>query len=151
MSNQKGKQNMKTLFQCEHCDFRLLDAGQMRQHEIDCKMATDLEPVLVKGDGWQPPGLVHYLQWTAGDKLELVTRLRAYFESKEAPDLYYIWSVERGAWWLHNKCGYTNDIAQAGKYERKEAIMLCQEANVINVNEHMVPVPPDLWRLVDTR
>lgn len=29
---------------------------------------------------------------------------------------YVIWSFEHSAWWGPNKCGYTSDLASAGRY-----------------------------------
>lgn len=38
-----------------------------------------------------------------------------------APE-YLIWSNEHAAWWRPNGCGYTRDMAAAGRYARDEAI-----------------------------
>ena len=35
---------------------------------------------------------------------------------------YLVWSNEHRMWWRPNSCGYTTDIAQAGRYTRAEAI-----------------------------
>lgn len=43
--------------------------------------------------------------------------------------LYLIWSEEHGAWWRANKWGYTRNIMAAGRYQEKEATVICFEAN----------------------
>lgn len=34
---------------------------------------------------------------------------------------YVIWSHEHGQWWGPNHCGYTDDLAKAGRYSKAEA------------------------------
>lgn len=43
---------------------------------------------------------------------------------------FLIWSNEHSAWWAPNKVGYTKVRAEAGRYELREAIRICAEANV---------------------
>lgn len=40
------------------------------------------------------------------------------------PGLYLIWSNEHKAWWRPDSRGYTIDVAQAGRYERDDAIRI---------------------------
>jgi hypothetical protein len=35
--------------------------------------------------------------------------------------LYLIWSFEHRAWWGPDECGYTEDLAQAGRYSADDA------------------------------
>lgn len=37
---------------------------------------------------------------------------------------YLVWSNQHRAWWRANSAGYTNDVTQAGRYERAEAISI---------------------------
>lgn len=41
--------------------------------------------------------------------------------------MYYIWSNEHGAWWMPGKWGYTNDLSEAGVYNRQEALDICHD------------------------
>ena len=34
---------------------------------------------------------------------------------------YLIWSFRHGQWWYSDRCGYTDDIEQAGRYNAREA------------------------------
>jgi len=35
--------------------------------------------------------------------------------------MYLIWSFTHGQWWYSDRCGYTDDIEQAGRYNAREA------------------------------
>ena len=41
---------------------------------------------------------------------------------------WLIWSNEHHAWWKANKCGYTKDVATAGRYLFDDAIEICRDA-----------------------
>jgi hypothetical protein len=42
---------------------------------------------------------------------------------------YLVWSGrEHQAWWGPGRCGHTNDLSQAGKYTRAEALEICRNA-----------------------
>lgn len=42
---------------------------------------------------------------------------------------YLVWSNEHNAWWRPSSSGYTNHIANAGRYGRDEAMKICKGAN----------------------
>ena len=42
--------------------------------------------------------------------------------------MFLIWSNEHQAWWRSDSCGYTMDVAQAGRYERDEALSIASGA-----------------------
>lgn len=44
-------------------------------------------------------------------------------------EMYYIWSIEHGAWWKPQEHGYTKIKSEAGLYYREEAIRICESAN----------------------
>lgn len=46
-------------------------------------------------------------------------------------DEFLIWSEEHGAWWRPARAGYTQSMAKAGRYSRREA-----DAIVLNANGH---------------
>jgi hypothetical protein len=52
---------------------------------------------------------------------------------------YFIWSIEHGAWWRPNWCGYTPTVKLAGLYSRAEGDEILARANRIDVNECLVP------------
>jgi hypothetical protein len=54
--------------------------------------------------------------------------------------LWLIWSYENNAWWGPNKCGYTKEWQQAGRYRYGEAVQICDNANRYSklTNEEMV-------------
>ena len=37
---------------------------------------------------------------------------------------YLVWSNEHSAWWGRDRCGYTRIIANAGRYDRAEALSI---------------------------
>jgi hypothetical protein len=41
-----------------------------------------------------------------------------------AGDKYLVWSNEHSAWWGRDRCGYTRIIANAGRYDRAEALSI---------------------------
>lgn len=63
---------------------------------------------------------------------------------------FYIWSHEHNGWWRPRHVGYTPKIEEAGKYSFEEALAICHQANMINlergtisINESMVPIPTE--------
>jgi len=48
-------------------------------------------------------------------------------EIPTTPD-YLVWSSEHDAWWRPNRCGYTLNLPQAGRYTRTEALAICRDA-----------------------
>ena len=44
--------------------------------------------------------------------------------------LWVIWSMEHNAYWGHNRCGYVNGYARAGRYSFTEALEIVSTANV---------------------
>ena len=42
---------------------------------------------------------------------------------------YVIWSIEHGAWWKARRTGYTNDLADAGRYTYDTAVHIVADAN----------------------
>lgn len=47
--------------------------------------------------------------------------LRQLFPEPEMDRNYVIWSYEHRAWWAPYRCGYTEDLEQAGRYSLREA------------------------------
>lgn len=43
---------------------------------------------------------------------------------------WLIYSREHNAWWRANRCGYTPNAEDAGRYTRTEAIRICDQACV---------------------
>lgn len=39
--------------------------------------------------------------------------------------MYLIWGNEHGLWWRANRAGYCHNWADAGRYNREEAISIC--------------------------
>lgn len=70
---------------------------------------------------------------------------------------YVIWSIEHQAWWKPGRCGYSTDLHDAGRYDEREARRILKDANIVRVNETMIPVvalgefaaPPNPWRVGD--
>lgn len=54
-------------------------------------------------------------------------------------DPYVIWSFEHCAWWGPGRWGYTDKLADAGRYTQTEAEAICAQANLVTFNE--VPLP----------
>jgi hypothetical protein len=50
---------------------------------------------------------------------------------------YLIWSNEHGAWWSLNRRGYTRTTAEAGRYNKEDALEICKDA-AIATPEHSV-------------
>lgn len=50
--------------------------------------------------------------------------------------MYLIWSFEHNAWWRENRCGYTEQIDEAGRYDKfatgeiVTSSVLCEECAV---------------------
>ncbi len=53
---------------------------------------------------------------------------------------YLIWSFEHGGWWGPARIGYYKNRADAGIYDREDAMAICKRANIITINEALVPV-----------
>jgi len=53
---------------------------------------------------------------------------------------YVIWSIKHTAWWAPHRQGYTRDVLSAGQYSRDDARAIVQDANVVHVEECMIPV-----------
>lgn len=53
--------------------------------------------------------------------------------------MFAIWSNERKAWWRQNRHGYTRDPEEAGLFSEETAQEICNEANLIEIEEVMVP------------
>ena len=54
---------------------------------------------------------------------------------------WYIWSIEHGAWWKPNRCGYTAEKSLAGTYSLSDALEIVKSANIANndmPNEAMI-------------
>lgn len=51
-------------------------------------------------------------------------------EADDPLDSYLVWSNEHRAWWRPGHQGYTPNYKDAGRYSRKEALTICQMANV---------------------
>ena len=47
----------------------------------------------------------------------------------ETDTMFYVWSMEHGAWWRPNHCGYTQNKSEAGKYSYAEACKIVHGAN----------------------
>jgi len=53
---------------------------------------------------------------------------------------YLIWSIEHTAWWGPNHLGYTQQLHEAGRYTRTQAIGIVEEANVAAFHECRIPI-----------
>lgn len=60
--------------------------------------------------------------------------------------LYYIRNLERegssnlAVWWKPNRHGYTTDLSEAGYYSKEQAEEITKAANIVKVEDIMVPV-----------
>lgn len=54
-------------------------------------------------------------------------------------DQFVIWSIEHNAWWGPGSRGYTRVLTEAGRYGRTEAATIVTRANLVKVNECMIP------------
>jgi len=53
--------------------------------------------------------------------------------------MYLIWCYERKKWWKQTKIGYTGSILEAGRFTKTEAKTILERANLIRLEETMVP------------
>lgn len=53
---------------------------------------------------------------------------------------YVIWSIEHQAWWPITRHGYVETLAAAGRFSETEAVGIVMDANVVTINEVMIPV-----------
>jgi hypothetical protein len=53
---------------------------------------------------------------------------------------YVIWSFEHDAWWRPGGWGYTNHLAEAGRYTADDATRIVRKANVCTIHEQAFPV-----------
>jgi len=51
-----------------------------------------------------------------------------------------IWSVEHEGWWRPNRLGYTDTLADAGRYTREDADEIVEDANRLEFNECAIPI-----------
>lgn len=52
---------------------------------------------------------------------------------------FLIWNINRGMWWKNKReAGYTTNVLDAGKFSKHEAVRICSNANVDNLEELMV-------------
>lgn len=57
---------------------------------------------------------------------------------------FLIWSNEHRAWWRPGRCGYTTDIDQAGRYDRREAKRICRDADIGAHFSSQLGYPPEI-------
>jgi len=55
---------------------------------------------------------------------------------------YVIWSKEHAGWWRPNKSGYTSILGDAGRYDKKQAGEIVDEANRFGI-EDVAIIDPD--------
>ena len=71
------------------------------------------------------------------------------------PDEFLIWSIEHAAWWRPGWMGYTHVLREARRYTRREADEILLRANLVTVNECLIPAaavaPPESVGWGDTR
>lgn len=61
-------------------------------------------------------------------------------EVKATPEIkYLIWSFTRAMYWNPNQSGYTKVQSEAGLYSKDEAVEICTNSNVVELEEAMVP------------
>jgi hypothetical protein len=53
---------------------------------------------------------------------------------------FVIWSIAHHAWWKADWNGYTETLTDAGVYEPAEASRILEQANIVGVQEVMIPV-----------
>jgi hypothetical protein len=53
---------------------------------------------------------------------------------------YLIWSFEHRGWWRPGWMGYSPKRSEAGIYNAEDAIAIVTGANVITINEALVPI-----------
>lgn len=53
---------------------------------------------------------------------------------------FLVWSIEHDAWWATGRRGYTRELALAGRYTREEAFEILARANLVTVNECLIPL-----------
>lgn len=51
---------------------------------------------------------------------------------------FFIYCFERKAYWK-KKLGYSVKIDEAGKYTLEDALNICRSANIVGINEAMIP------------
>ena len=72
-------------------------------------------------------------------KEEILADIERLFKLKK-PLMFRIWCAERGSYWKQDSYGYTFKLNEAGQFTAEEASKICHTANVVRVNELMVPV-----------
>lgn len=53
--------------------------------------------------------------------------------------MFVIWSIQHDMWWGAGRWGYTRDLSEAGRYGEREAREILAGANIVKVNEALVP------------
>lgn len=53
---------------------------------------------------------------------------------------YLIWSIEHGAWWRPDRCGYTLRLHEAGRYALEDARQIVKDANIVHFHECLIPL-----------
>ena len=68
---------------------------------------------------------------------------------REDDVVYLLWSFKHSAWWKPGDWGYTEDIGQAGRYGRNEAVeRVVQSAQCGDVAQVTAMVAaPDNWEM----
>jgi hypothetical protein len=56
-------------------------------------------------------------------------------------EYFVIWSLEHNAWWRPGEMGYCYELREAGRYPRDIAERIVRRANIVKVNECMIPAP----------
>jgi hypothetical protein len=55
---------------------------------------------------------------------------------------YFVWNFQRSQWWHHER-GYTQLIKDARRFSFDDALRICLDSNIAEIDEAMVPVPRD--------